>query len=175
MTLIFFLGAPPDTHAMPRCVGWLTEAFWKQATEADVKRCVAQGTRAGMQRKKDGMTPLHLAAGVGSAETVKALIAAGADVGAQDHRSLTPLHLAAMQGETRVLKTLIEAGALIEAQNEKRLTPLHMAAFQGETEAVKALIAAGAVIDAHNSDTWTPLHYGAVRGQSDFAPCSRRG
>ena len=58
-----------------------------------------------------GGTPLLLAIREGHTETVRALIAAGADVNARNEDGWTPLHIAALYGHTDVAKALIAAGA----------------------------------------------------------------
>ena len=66
-----------------------------------------------------GITPLHLAAGLGSDDLVQQLIAAGADVNAQDHvrenggGQETPLHRAAVGGHLEALRQLIHGGAQV--------------------------------------------------------------
>jgi ankyrin repeat protein len=44
-----------------------------------------------------GNTALHMAAYAGGAAVIRELLAAGADVGATNHRGDTPLHFAAIQ------------------------------------------------------------------------------
>ncbi|MBC6439217.1 MAG: ankyrin repeat domain-containing protein [Rhodospirillales bacterium] len=61
---------------------WTDEAFWDNASVADVERCVSSGADI-EARDEDGLTPLHVAAGFGTAESVKALIDAKADIEAQ--------------------------------------------------------------------------------------------
>ncbi|KAH8724691.1 ankyrin repeat-containing domain protein, partial [Phaeosphaeriaceae sp. PMI808] len=61
-------------------------------------------------------TPLHYAAGRGMSETVKLLIATGADVFAKDYRGNTPLHLAAITDSYQVLDLLVEAGADVHSE-----------------------------------------------------------
>jgi len=67
-------------------------------------------TKADITLNKDGMTPLHLAAQVGSAEIVQILLPAWwrlrADIAARDGAGKTALQLAEERGDTEVLKVL---------------------------------------------------------------------
>lgn len=66
-----------------------------------------------------GITPLHLAAGMGSEDLVQQLIEAGADTNGQDHvrenggGQETPLHRAAVGGHLEALRKLIHGGAQV--------------------------------------------------------------
>jgi ankyrin repeat protein len=83
-----------------------------------------------------------------NALTVKALIAAGADVNAQSTGRLpeTPLHWAASSDDVAVLDTLLDAGADIEAQGAgfSGGTPLADAVAFGQWQAAWRLIERGA-------------------------------
>src|SRR3712207_5501858 len=77
---------------------------------------------------------LHDAALAGDAETVRALVAGGADVNEQGDLG-TPLHVAAFRGDAAVAGALIEAGANLEAAKEFTATrPLHEAASYGHAD-----------------------------------------
>jgi len=90
----------------------------------------------------DGVTPLIAAAGVGSRDSdtrgryktekdaidsVKLLLAAGADVNATDNRGQTPLHGAAFWGWTELVQLLADRGANVNAKDRRGLTPLDSA------------------------------------------------
>jgi ankyrin repeat protein len=90
-----------------------------------------------------GLTPLHLAACVGSTEAAALLLKhkadpnarttsrAAAPVGPMGPRFAlagnSPLHLAAMAGQADVLAVLLKAGALINATNSTGRTALDLA------------------------------------------------
>ena len=87
--------------------------------------------------RSDGSTPLHEAASEGHTDVVIALIAAGADVNAQNERGYTPLHWAADRGHTETVRALIDSGADVNLADNSGWTPLHPAASSGHTETVE--------------------------------------
>ena len=60
---------------------------------------------------KNGVTPLHLAAGFKHVNLTEMLIRASADLNACDVLNATPLHFAAYGGTTEIITLLLEAGA----------------------------------------------------------------
>ena len=76
-------------------------------------------------------------------ETIRALLAGGADVYARAEGKFAPLHYAAMFGDSVAVRALIEGGANVNARAEGKLTPLHYAALLGNAGAIEALLEAG--------------------------------
>jgi ankyrin repeat protein len=74
-------------------------------------------------------TPLHLAARFGREDLAGPLIAAAADVEAQNELGERPLHLSANYGHPTVAKLLVARGAAVGARDRGGKTPLHAAAF----------------------------------------------
>jgi ankyrin repeat protein len=62
-------------------------------------------------RNNDGMTPLHIAAAVGTPDNTAALVTAGADIEARNKEGWTPLHIAAAVGTPDNITALLKAGA----------------------------------------------------------------
>ena len=109
-------------------------------------------------------TPLHAAAYGGTAETVKALLQAGADPNAPTARGTTPLHLfAAWNKDSGTVKALLEAGVDPNAPDAGAFTPLHSAAAVGTAEVVAVLLEAGADPNALDGDRKTPWDHARDR------------
>ena len=114
----------------------------------------------------DGARLRDMARGEGSAEVIRALLAAGADQRLTTDDGTTPLMVAAGLGRatftpgkprgTRspgaedAVKILVEAGADVNATNEADFTALHGAAFRGLNEVIEFLVAHGADINARD-------------------------
>jgi uncharacterized protein len=74
----------------------------------------------------DGFTALHFAAYLGGAETVRVLIACGADVSAiaRNDMRVQPLHSAAALGDVDACRALLDAGADPNAEQQAGYRPL---------------------------------------------------
>jgi uncharacterized protein len=101
---------------------------------------------------------LHRAAFNGHLETVKALLAAGADVNKPDLHGWSPLHFAALKGHDAVVQALVDYNAEVDNHDFHGWTPLRLAAFKGHDAVVQILIAADADVNKPDSDGYTPLH-----------------
>lgn len=96
-------------------------------------------------------TALHYAADGGNADSIRALIAAGADVGTRSHVGDTPLHSAARALDTESVLALLAAGADINATDDAGSTALHVclrAPRWPPMDVVSALLAGGADVFA---------------------------
>ena len=119
-----------------------------------------------------GRTVLIWAGVNGHIESVKVLIAAGADGNAKyedtkyrDNRTL--LMYAADGGQLEMVKVLIAAGTAVNAKDESGVTALMHAAGGGHTETVKVLIAAGANVNAISDYGRTALMSAAGGGHAE--------
>jgi ankyrin repeat protein len=98
--------------------------------------------------------------------TVKALLAAGADVNTRDKLEESLLHMAAVRGYKEMSSMLIAEGAKVNARDKRGLTPLHAAAWGGYEEILTLLINKGADINSRSADGMTPLHVAALAGHT---------
>jgi uncharacterized protein len=118
-----------------------------------------------------GATPLFLAASRGNVQTVRALLAGGADPFMTTEKGTAPLHVATWGGSPyagdwtedekknllEVTRLLVEKGADVNATGEHRWTPLHGAAYKGVDGVVQFLVEHGARIDVFDEYGQTPL------------------
>ncbi|MEZ5419963.1 MAG: ankyrin repeat domain-containing protein [Vicinamibacterales bacterium] len=128
---------------------------------------VAMTVLAGAQARPDaGRSAVADAAMKGQRDTVKALIADGADVNAAQGDGMSALHWAADRGDAEMAELLTYAGASVSAVTRiGQYTPLHLASRAGSLGVVQALLKAGAEADAKTSVSGaTPLHLAAAAG-----------
>jgi ankyrin repeat protein len=118
----------------------------------------------------DGFTPLGLAAFFGHAETVAALLAAGADVNlaSRETMKMSPLGSALAVQRNDIARTLIAAGADVNAKADNDVRPLHTAAARGNLEAAALLLDHGADINAASKDGKTAFTYAEERNHPDM-------
>jgi len=119
----------------------------------------------------EGATPLAIAAEINNLETVKALVASGADTLIGTAQGTTPLILAAGGGTDlarprsiderttaiETVKFLVEHGADVSGAGQFGWTALHAAAYQGLNEVIAYLASRGAKLDAMDRFGQTPL------------------
>ena len=118
----------------------------------------------------DGFTALSLAVFFGHAETVNALLAAGAPVNAASRETMkmSPLASAMAAERNDIARTLIDHGADVNAKAENDLTPLHTAAARGNLDSAKLLLDHGADINATTKDGKTPIAYAQERNHPEM-------
>jgi len=83
------------------------------AVEGDLVDLIGKGLRAGLkpdQRNVYGQTPLHLAAGLGRIEAVRALLQGGAAIAIPDYVGRTAYHLAKIENRTDIMELLVLHG-----------------------------------------------------------------
>ncbi len=121
-------------------------------------------------KDQSGAEPIHYAAARGNAETVKLLLARGADINARDGNGLTPFAgYVDYNGCPDLAFYLLDSGADLEAKDGEGRTPLHIKAFKGDAASVKFLLKRGARIDAKDKKGFTPLHHACFQGRYDCA------
>ena len=135
-------------HAPGRGVGGLTGHV-----------CCPRCWRCG---RRQGLTPLHVAAGYGNALACSLLLAMGADVDARDGAShRTPLHWACAVSMVRsdTALCLIKAGAQVALADDFGMEPLHHAVMVGKWDDTVALLRAGAPVNHRDKAGAVPLDH----------------
>lgn len=125
------------------------------ARRAIVQINEAMGSEPGQEYET---AALMVASEAGRTDTVRRLLAEGADVNAQETSGATPLMVAALCGHTDVVRLLLEHGADVNVEDPDGVTALMMLAQQGHTEIVELLLEAKADVNvARKTDGITPL------------------
>lgn len=114
------------------------------------------------------MSFLHKTAERGNLESVRTLLAEGADINARDDRGRTPLHAAAREGHCEVARWLLDNGADIQARDEDGETPLHVAVMGWSPETVQLLVEKGADVNARGCGGRSPLLEAVLNGRADM-------
>ena len=130
----------------------LTIALHSAATKgcADSIRSVLDGG-AYIHAKKDGQSPLSLAANTGCVPAVKILVERGnIDQFPMDHDAVTALILATTRGHSQVVEFLLEMGTNIEGRSKKEDTPLMRAITHNRYDVAELLLNRGANPEAVN-------------------------
>jgi ankyrin repeat protein len=111
---------------------------------------------------------LRLAAFVGDAASVEALLAKGARVEARSDRGMTALMYAAGRGHEPVVRALLARGAAADARDQGGHTALMFAANGGHAEIARELLQAGADPAARNRAGETAGRLAAANGHDDL-------
>lgn len=151
--------APPPSRPDPLIVAAIRGRL------TDVESLLRSGTPVDVIAK-DGQTPLMKASGFGHVDVVKVLLAAGANVNAEDAGGETAL---SRTRHPSVARVLLEAGARINHQDKRGFSALSRSANSGTEEMVQLLLSAGASV--HTSDLLgnTPLRSAAALGHLQVA------
>lgn len=115
-----------------------------------------------------GMTPLHIAAEKGHAETYRVLFRNGVDVFATTSLGLTALHYAAQKGDVETCRMLVAHKIPKKTRAQHSTPPLHYAAARGHFNACKALLDGGEDITAVDEYIQTALHPAARSGNAEL-------
>jgi ankyrin repeat protein len=92
-----------------------------------------------------------------AAETVVALLDAGAAVDVRNADGDAPLHLGVRPGYSRSVGPLLARGASVDARDDEGKTPLLRAARYNEPHVIRAMLDHGADINAQDTSGWTAM------------------
>lgn len=123
-------------------------------------------------RRRDGISPVFLAASKGKTIALELLIRSGADcVAASESETLA--HVAVRRKDLRALELVLAsngAARLLDApRRNDQSTPLHLASALNFREGALALVNAGATVDARAADSDTPIHFAVRNNALDVA------
>ncbi len=132
---------------------------------AALQRLAAASPAALATRDGHGRTPLHVATFARQRDAIKALAAAGADLGLLENDRYDAVTIAAVADDEQTLRVLLALGAsakLVTSRYDG--TALIAAAHLGHDGVVRQLIAAGAPLDHVNNLHWTATIEAIVLG-----------
>jgi ankyrin repeat protein len=128
------------------------------------------------ERDENGMTGLiALAAWGGSADDVRLLVAAGADVEAVTEGGSNAIDFAAQQGHAEIVEALARAGADCNQVVTGDSTPLLICSGNGHLRCVEVLLKEGADVNKAKNDGSTPLFMASQNGHCDVVDALLRG
>ena len=132
---------------------------------ATIQRFAAASPAALTARDGHGRTPLHVATFARQREAIKALAAAGADLGLLEDDRYDAVTIAAVADDEQSLRVLLALGASAKQVTSRYDgTALIAAAHLGHDGVVRQLIAAGAPLDHVNNLHWTATIEAVVLG-----------
>lgn len=118
------------------------------------------GDSGSKARDSRGNSPLMYAAALGSLESMRLLLDAGADANAANDFAATSLMWCA--GDAAKVRLLLSKGAKVDARSKLGRTPLLIAAgYDGATEAARLLIEKGADVNARDEGGMSVLEQAA--------------
>jgi ankyrin repeat protein len=129
----------------------------------------ADGTADSIGRTID-ITPLMAASEGGNLEIVEALLAAGADMNAEDSLKRTPLMFAIAWKQLAIANKLLAAGAKVNAKNIVGETILMQAITAGLWDLSHALLDAGASPNPKGKKACAPIYAAAYCDELDAGP-----
>jgi ankyrin repeat protein len=147
------------------------EQIWVTSRDGDLKTLTAlvkSDAKLVAAQDRYGMLPLQYAAEAGQIETIKFLLANGADIMARDNRGWTALHHAVDNKQAEAMELLIARGATVDARNTMQWTPLHLAVLKMDKTMALALIRSGADVNAKTSRELTPYNLAVDSGKRDI-------
>lgn len=114
-----------------------------------------------------GLTALHIAAGRGSVDVLRALLDCDGNIETRSSDNLTPLHVACAEGQLPAVRVLIASGADLEPEGFAGCTPLHMSAMYGHCGVIDAMCDAGVDVNLPDFQDVTPLALARSKNQSE--------
>jgi ankyrin repeat protein len=152
----------PGADQAARYTGLLAAAH--RGDMAAVQRDLAAKARVDV-RDAHGRTPLHVATFAKRRDVIRALAAAGADLGALENDRYDAVTIAAVADDEETLRVLLALGASAKLTTSRYDgTALIAAAHLGHDGVVRQLIAAGAPLDHVNNLHWTAVIESIVLG-----------
>lgn len=138
------------------------------AADNDKIAKLLEGGASPNKATKDGKSPLHYAARLGSFDAVNLLLEAGAQVNPRDKTLSTPLFEAlACPQPMNMIDLLLEAGASADIPDMEGRVPLHKAAESAPVAVIRQLIEATENPNRPDARGYQPLHRACEKNTVD--------
>ncbi|MCJ1324011.1 hypothetical protein MMC10_000673 [Thelotrema lepadinum] len=122
------------------------------------------GPQIASMEDKEGISAIHLAAGLCEDTTFQLLLDLGADINARDHLGSTPLHYAVEKQSSRTIELMLRRGVNINIANFSGQTPLILATIEEKVNVVQELLGGGADWLVRDAQGNCAIHYAAQNG-----------
>jgi ankyrin repeat protein len=162
--LLFRHGANVDARGIEEQTPLHRAIKWPKNLAASAVQFLLENGADVNSKRKDLLTPLHLAATEGKFEVAQMLLQHGADVHSRNLSRETPLQLVPQpilaDSRLNLVQLLLDHGAEVDSRNEEDATALHNASFWclWNLEVARVLIDRRANVKAVNTRHRTPLH-----------------
>lgn len=110
----------------------------------------------------------HASAEMRNVETIRTLVASGADLGVRNQRGRTALYKAIMWQHEEQAIQLLDYGSDLEIADKNGWTALYGAVLQGHAPLTRLLCERGAFVDKKDNTGQTPLHYAVSQGRQEI-------
>ncbi|KAM0809200.1 hypothetical protein AB5N19_09543 [Seiridium cardinale] len=110
----------------------------------------------------------HASAEMKNVETIRTLLAYGADLSIGNKRNRTPLYKAVMWEHMDQAIQLLDYGSNLEIEDSNGWTALYGAVHRGNTPLAKLLCERGAFVEKKDKTGQTPLHYAVSQGRQEI-------
>lgn len=159
--VLLLLKAGANVHATAMCnissIHMAANSMKKDAIQI-MELLIAYGANL-EQEDLYNKTPLHHAAGNGSAEMIECLVKNKANIEAKDMNGKTPLHLAVQKMFEDNVAKLIELGANVKTVDKWQASLLHLyTKVEPSKKVLKLLLENNVPIDGFDNSNQTPLH-----------------
>jgi ankyrin repeat protein len=101
-------------------------------------------------------------------DTLKLLVAAGADVNARSRDQWSPFTVALPETQAEGIESIFGHGIARDQKTDKGWTALMTATIEGHAEVVGALLEHGAHVDAENNEGWTALRFAVSMDETEI-------
>lgn len=115
-------------------------------------------------KRREVVTPLHIAVDLGLFSTVEVLLNANADPNIVDHNEETSLHVAVKKSDRVMTRMLLAKGADPSVLDRRGNAPLHIVTLFGHLQLVKTLLKYDADVYQKGSLGAIPSHIAAREG-----------